>query len=121
MKITRNGDGTIVNVGNKVRIEQSPKRRREIATEELLASFPPGTSYQVGLPDSLGRIIELGVPMDFIDRGSSGVDFVVYVLTTVDEEVNGEPVAVDRFLPESRHASEELALSRAFDLAAEAA
>lgn len=120
MQITRSPDGKIVNVGSGVRIEQSPKRRREIATEALLASFPPGSSYQVGLPDALGRIIEHGAPMDFIDRGSSEVDFIVYVLTPVDEEVNGEPVTVDRFLPESRHATEELALSRAFDLAAEA-
>src|SRR5690349_14159103 len=62
--------GQITCVGDKVRIEQGPVRRREVATEELLHDRRTAAHYKVGEPDAAGVKIELGKEMEFLEWGT---------------------------------------------------
>jgi hypothetical protein len=119
MEIKRNTDGDLIEIGDSVRVQRGHVRRREIATEALLSDDVTAAHYAVGRPDALGNIIALGQPFDFIDWRSGERVFTVYRKETVDDEIAGAPVTVERFLPKGVHGTEELALSQAVALAAE--
>lgn len=118
MDIVRNDDGNLIEIDGKVRVEAGPRRRREIATQELLSDVVTAAHYQVGKPDALGKIIALGEPMDFIDWRSPERTFYVYQLEEVTDEVDGQPVKNMRWLPKGDRPDETSALSFAATLAA---
>lgn len=53
--------------GPRWRVEQGPKTKTAIATEELLSDAKTATHYQVGERDAVGKIIVLGEPMTYHD------------------------------------------------------
>jgi hypothetical protein len=123
MKIEKLGDN-ITEIDGKVRVELGHVRRKEIATEELLSNDVTAAHYGVGLKDSLGNVIALGKPMDFIDWLSPDRHFYVYQLQEVTDMVDEKPVKNMRWLPVGEPAvfdDEAAALSRATTIAAELA
>jgi hypothetical protein len=118
MDIKRSESG-MIELNGKVRIERSPPRRQEIATEALLSDEVTASHYAVGLPDALGKIIALGEPFDFIDFKAEKPVFTVYLLTEVIDEVAGAKIKNLRFLPKGVRETEEAALSQAIPLAAD--
>lgn len=83
---------TITEIDGKVRIESGPARLRAKATKELLSDDVTATHYKVGAIDAVGKKIELGKEMTYIDWKSRDVVFYIYKLGKDDE-------GVQRWLP----------------------
>lgn len=50
-----------------VLIEYGPVYKTAVATEELLSNEITAAHYQVGAPDSMGKVIEIGQAMTYVD------------------------------------------------------
>lgn len=113
----------LIEISDTIRIEDAPPRKQAVATKELLDNAVTAKHYQGPrkatkeeiddpnvmtkgterfFPDSFGKPIELGKPMDYIDWKCAPEARVwnVYQLQTFDEkDKDGKPVKVDRFMP----------------------
>ncbi|MFO1151017.1 MAG: hypothetical protein U1E62_21795 [Alsobacter sp.] len=77
--------GSIITVGQDVRIEAGPARLESKASPELLSNERTAEHYQVGLIDAAGRTIEIGKPMTYLDwKGRPGF----YVAQWVPDEAH---------------------------------
>lgn len=94
-------------VAGAIRIEAGPVRRQAVATEALLSEEVTAGHYQVGRPDSMGKPIVLGEPMNYIDWKGAEVAWYVY-------RHDGE-----RYQPAGVEASEEAAVQAAAALSRE--
>ena len=66
----------MIQIGAGVRIESGPARKTAIATKELLDDRVTARHYRNGAKDALGKRIELGKPMDYLDYRSGPVWYV---------------------------------------------
>jgi hypothetical protein len=119
MDIKYIGDN-IIEIDGKVRIEVGPARFKAIATKELLDDKVTAAHYQVGLPDALGKPIELGKEFTYIDwKGLSAPVHYIYALEAVDEtDDKGKKSTINRWMPKGSKPSEAEALSAAVTMAA---
>lgn len=63
----------LIQVTPTVRVECGPVRRATIATEEVLDDRMTARHYQEARPDAMGKPIEIGEPMTYLDyRGPWG-------------------------------------------------
>lgn len=136
--VGKDGAGNIVQVGDKVRIEPGPVRKKAVATKELLddgvtaahyheprqepildgAGKPTGEMKTVVAIDALSNPIKLGQEMDYIDWKAKARVFYIYVLEEVKEkDKDGNLVVIERWLPKSEAPNYEDALTKALALA----
>lgn len=101
-----------ISIGDRVRVEATPLRKREKATEALLSDDVTARHYQVGKPDAFGKPIKIGSEMGYIDWKNPERVWQVYAL---DEETG-------RFMPHGEPiVDHQAALSAGATLAAELA
>jgi hypothetical protein len=110
----------LVEIGDKVRVEAGPEMLTAIATETLLADDATASHYKVGRKDKLGRTIQIGQEMAYLDWLSPNV-FHLYELSTEDEtvELEGGPEiqSVTRWRRRGFYRSETEALAAGVALA----
>ncbi len=114
MDIKRLGDGDVIDIDGKFRIEKGPLRKKAIATKELLDDEVTAAHYKVGAPDSLGKPIVLGQEMNYIDWKNRRTEFTftVYQLKDVEQvDKDGKKTIVKRFMPLGNYPDEMAALS----------
>lgn len=131
--------GTVLEFDGKVRIEPGPVKKRAVATAELLSDAVTAEHYFAGTRtieeggktvekigrDRLGKPIEMGKPIDYFDWKSPVRRFYLYRLVSIAkgkvDPITKKPTAVDltRYMPagpDEGFATEEAAMSAAFDL-----
>ncbi len=74
--------GKIIEIGNTIRIEDGPARRKTIATAEVLDNRITAKHYQEGKSDAMGKKIVLGEDMTYLDYYGNRV-FYIYGLGEV--------------------------------------
>ena len=80
--------GKIIEIGDTIRIEDGPPRKKAIATAELLDDKITKHHYQKGRFDAMGKPIILGEEMTYLDYYGEHV-FYVYALAKVGIDKNG--------------------------------
>lgn len=116
-------NGAMIEIGDAVRIEAGPVRRRGIATEELLSNDVTAGHYQVGAPDALGKPIVLGEIMDYVDWRSPARAYYLYSLDKVDTikmtqgPKRGQTIDQPRWVLAGTYETEEAAISAGLALA----
>ncbi len=112
----------LIEISKRVLIEDAPPRKQAVATEELLDDAMTASHYkaprkatkeEIGdptiltkgdlrlFPDSMGKPIELGKPMDYIDWRCAEADRVwnVYELKEfAEKDKDDKPIKVQRFV-----------------------
>lgn len=92
-------DGMLVFGDDQVRIEQGPALKNAIATPELLHNDQTASHYEAGAFDALGKRIELGQPMDYLDHGGAvnegSKTYYVYQREEIDTEDEASGFYVD--------------------------
>jgi hypothetical protein len=116
MDVKKIGD-TITEFDGKARIEIGPLRKQAVASKELLSDEVTAAHYKVGGRDALGKPIELGKPMDYIDWKSQERAYTVYELAPVTTTVDGKDKTVTRWLPRGSYPTEAEAMSQAIAIA----
>jgi hypothetical protein len=120
-------DNGVITIDEVWRIEAGPARKTAAATAELLADDVTASHYKAGGKDALGKAIELGKPMTYIDWRSQERVFYVYRLVTIKkggtDPATGQKSAVDhgRFMPAGTAPDEMAAISLVTELAAKEA
>ncbi len=80
--------GKIIEIGDTIRIEDGPPRKKTIATAEVLDDKITAKHYQKGRSDAMGKPIVIGEEMTYLDYYGNHV-FYIYVLGKVGIDVNG--------------------------------
>lgn len=135
MDIKRVGDGDVIEIDGKFRIEKGPKRLKAVATAELLDDEVTAAHYHAPRKvkktvkqdgkdvvvevtevavDALGKPIELGKEMNYIDWKNRRTNFTYYVYQLKDVEEkdkDGKKTVVKRFIPLGDYPDEMAALS----------
>lgn len=135
MDFITNADGTLISIGDKVRIESGPVRKREVATEVLLSNDVTAGHYHAPVKDeqgnvikeaidALGKPIELGKDFDYIDWLAPERAWYVYRLDKIVSVVmkqgpkKGETVEKPHYVLDSTHVSRDAAITRGLAIAA---
>lgn len=75
----------LIQVADDVRVENGPRMVHAEATEQLLSNLKTHSDYRVGGRDALGRVIQVGKEIDYLDyRGK----WVWYLYQEVDHPVD---------------------------------
>ena len=68
--------GKIIEIGDTIRIEDGPPRKKAIATAEVLDDKITAKHYQKGRLDAMGKKIVLGEEMTYLDYYGQHVFYV---------------------------------------------
>ncbi|MBW2647701.1 MAG: hypothetical protein JRE23_16300 [Deltaproteobacteria bacterium] len=68
--------GKIIEIGDTIRIEDGPPRKKATATAEILDDKVTAKHYQKGRFDAMGKTIVLGEEMTFLDYYGKHVFYV---------------------------------------------
>jgi hypothetical protein len=83
----------LIEIGTMVRVENGPARKTAVANEALLDDRMTATHYQVGRPDAMGKIIELGKEITYLDyRG----EWVWYIYQRDEQQQRWLPAGVEK-------------------------
>jgi hypothetical protein len=84
-------------ISDSIRVDRGPPIRAATATETLLMGGRLASHYRVGAPDAIGRRIELGNTMFYVDWKAKPDDYVY----TVYQLENGRYQIVERYVTEA--------------------
>lgn len=106
--------------GPHLRLENGPKRKRAIATKELLSNEVTASHYTLGAFDARGKRIKLGEEMEYLDY-LGDIEWILYewrpvMLDKYGNVTTDERIAIasdEKFMPIKRFADKDAAIKAA--------